>query len=198
MQPAALGLTVTTGRATVAVLRGTRAAPEMVARFEVQLSDRWQAESSHPYHQELGRPRSEGEPARVRSCRAAEAGVRRAIRLLLDDMKELELAPHGAGIVATRPIDPARVRGAHARAHAAERELYLDAVVAALGESGVPTVVAPEKRIRAEAAARLRLRAPQLDAVLKQFVRRVGTPWRAPEKHAALAAWMCLPESDSR
>lgn len=194
MQAAALGLTVATGRATIAVLRGTRAAPEMVARFEVQLSDRWQVESSHPYHLELGRPGSEGEPARVRGCRAAEAGVRRAIRLLLDEMKELELAPHGAGIVATRPADPARVRGAHARAHAAERKLYLDAVLAALAEAGVPASVSPERRVRAEAAARLHRGAAQLEAVLKGFVRRVGTPWRAPEKHAALAAWMSLPE----
>ena len=183
-----------TGRATVAVLRGTRAAPEMLARFELQLSDRWRTESAHPYHLELGRPGPEGEAARRRGCQAAEAGVRRALRLLLDELRELELAPHGAGIVATRPVDPARVRGAHPRAHAAERKLYLDAVVAALGEAGVPVMVSPEKRVRAEAAVRLGRRPSQLDAMLKQFVRRVGTPWRAPEKLAALAAWMCLPE----
>jgi len=194
MQRAALGLSVTTGRATVAVLGGTRAAPEMVARFEIQLSDRWKTESAHPYHLELGRPRSEGEPARVRGCLAAEAGVRRAIRALLDEMKELELAALAAGVVSAKPVDPARVRGAHARAHAAERKLYLDAVLAAFGEASVPVSVSVEKRIRAEAGARVRRRPPQLDAMLKQFVRRVGTPWRAPEKNAALAAWMCLPE----
>jgi hypothetical protein len=58
----------------------------------------------------------------------------------------------------------------------------------------VPASVSPERRVRAEAAARLHRRAAQLDAVLKQFSRRVGTPWRAPEKHATLAAWMSLRE----
>jgi hypothetical protein len=29
--------------------------------------------------------------------------------------------------------------------------------------------------------------------MLKAFSHRVGTPWRAPEKQAALAAWLALP-----
>ena len=32
----------------------------------------------------------------------------------------------------------------------------------------------------------------QIDGTLKTFSYVVGTPWAAPEKHAALAAWLVL------
>ena len=190
---AAIGLTVTTGRAVVAVLRGSSDSPEMVVRFEIQLSDPWLSESSHPYHLELGGRSAEGERARVRGCKAARAAVRRAIRRLVTDMRAHGLEPRGAAIVTRRLVDPARVTGAHARAHAEERNLYRAAVEAAIAECGVAVTTLEEKRVRAAAAATLERSAKQLDAMLKVFVRKVGTPWRAPEKHAALAAWLSLP-----
>ncbi|HTO08839.1 MAG TPA: hypothetical protein VMR86_17455, partial [Myxococcota bacterium] len=78
--------------------------------------------------------------------------MRRAIRGLLEEMQERALAPCGAGVVVVRPVDPARVRGAHARAHAAERQLYLDAVLACFAQADVPIVVSVDERVRAEAA----------------------------------------------
>jgi hypothetical protein len=192
---AAVGLTVSTGRAVVVVLRGTRESPEMVVRYEIQLSDPWLRESSHPYHLELRNAGPEGEQARMRGCNAAEAAARRATRRLVDDMKAHGLEPCGAAIVAASLVDPARVTGAHARAHAEERKLYRCAVEAELEACGVPVGALAEKNVRKSAAARLGRSAKQLDEMLKRFVSEVGTPWRAPEKHAALGAWLCLPET---
>jgi len=42
------------------------------------------------------------------------------------------------------------------------------------------------------AATRLGRSAQQIEVMLKAFSYVVGTPWAAPEKHAALAAWMVL------
>ncbi len=197
-QTAAVGLTVTTGRAVVVVLRGSRRSPEIVVRYEIQLSDPWVRESSHPYHLEFGDTGAAGERARILGCEAAEKAARRAARTLVDDMKSHGLEPCGAAIVARSLVDPARVTGSHARAHAEERRLYCATVEAALAECRVPVTKLEEKRVRAVAAERLGQTAKQLDEMLNQFVRGVGTPWRAPEKHAALAAWLSLPRHEVR
>jgi hypothetical protein len=190
---AAIGLTVTTGGAVVVVLRGSRDSPEMAVRYEIQLSDPRLRESAHPHHAELRDAGPEGARARIRGCEAAREATRRAMRTLVEDARSHGLEPRGAAIVAEKPTDPARVRGAHARAHAEERKLYRESVEAALAERGVPVIVLEQSRVRAAAAKGLSRSAKQLDATLKEFVRSVGTPWRAPEKHASLAAWLSLP-----
>jgi hypothetical protein len=194
-EAAAVGLTVSTGRAVVVVLRGTRASPEIVVRYEIQLSDPWVRESSHPYHFEFGDAGAAGERARILGCKAAERAVHSAMRTLVSDMRAHGLEPRAAAIVVRSLIEPKRVRGVHPRAHAEERKLYCSAVAASLAECGVRAATFEERAVRASAAKILAMKAKQLDDMLWVFVRRVGTPWRAPEKLAALAAWASLPES---
>jgi hypothetical protein len=148
------------------------------------------------YHLELRDAGADGTRARILGCEAAERAAQRAVHTLLDDMEAHGLAPRGAGIVARTFADPARVTGAHARAHAEERRLYCGAVEAAFAERGVPVLTLEEKRVRAVATGQLSRSARQLDEMLKHFVRTVGTPWRAPEKHAALGARLSLPTND--
>lgn len=181
-----------TGRAVVVVLRGTRRTPQIVVRLEVQLSDRWVPESLHPYHQELGDSGASARRARRRGCRAAENATRRAVRTLLREMRSHGLEPRAAGVVVARLVDPARVAAAHPRAHAEEDELYRTAVETALKTARLRVVELLEKDVRAEVATRLRQTKPAIDATLKAFSWVVGTPWRAPEKHATLAAWLAL------
>ncbi len=80
-EAAAVGLSVRPGRAVVVVLRGSRRAPEIVVRYEIQLADPWMPESLHPYHQELGAAgAASAVRARRRGCRAAQKATSRAIR----------------------------------------------------------------------------------------------------------------------
>ena len=191
-QSASIGFKVRTGRCAVVILKGTRQEPEIVLRHELDLADPWVPESMHPYHQELGESAAAGQQARRRGCEAACTASRRAIALLVDDMKSHGLEPRGAAIVASSLIDPARIGGAHARAHAEEGKLYREAVHAALAACGLHAEVLLEKTLRAVTAERLGRSARQVDATLKAFSHEVGTPWRAPEKQAALAAWLML------
>jgi hypothetical protein len=188
-----LGLKVSTGRAVVVVLRGTRAAPEMVVRYEISLCDPWVPESLHPYHQELGCRSAEAKEARVRGCRAAQASARGAIRTLVGEMKSHGLQPCGCTLVVRSLDDPSAVPGAHARAHAQEASLYIESAAQTLRECGVRVALQAERTVKAWAARELGQTARQIDAVLKVFVRQVGTPWRSEEKEAALAAWVTLP-----
>ena len=192
-EAAAAGLSVRPGRAVVVVLRGSRRAPEIVVRYEIQLADPWMPESLHPYHQELGAAGAAfAVQARRRGCRAAQKATSRAIRTLVRDMKSHRLTPCGACVVVSSLVDPEQVVRAHPRAHAREEKLYREAVEIALGVCGVPFVTIEEKHIRAVAAERLGRTARQMETTLKALSHEVGTPWRAPEKRATLGAWLML------
>ena len=190
--PAGLGLSVFAGRAVAVVVHGTRAEPAIALRHWLELGDPWVPESYHPFHQELGDASEAARGARIRGCAAANASVRRAIAQLVAEMRAHDFAPCGATLVVDRIRDPARVRGAHPRAHQAERELYRLAVVAALAEAGLTAAVFLEARLRGAASRALRRSPGELAASLRAFSHAVGTPWRAPEKNAALGAWLAL------
>jgi hypothetical protein len=164
----------------------------MVLRHEIDLADPWVRESMHPYHQELGARGLDGRRARRRGCTAAGKAARRAVRAFIDDMRAHGFAPCGAAIVVASLADPARAPGAHARAHAEEIKLYREAVASTLGACGLRVATFLEDNVGSVAAAQLRRSRQQVDAMLKAFSRQVGTPWRAPEKRAALAAWLAL------
>jgi len=195
---AGLGLEVHTGRVVVIILAGTFQTPEIVLRQEVDLADPWIRESMHPYHQELGESGSAGEQARRRGCEAARRASRQAMRTFVSEMQRHGLGPSTATIVARSLADPARIGSAHARAHAEERKLYREAVEFALRGCGLEVVTLVENTLRAVATERLGRGTGDLDAALKAFSHKVGTPWRAPEKNAALAAWLALSRSQGR
>ena len=195
-RPAGLGLQVYTGRAIVVILAGPFRTPEIVLRHEIDLADPWVRESMHPYHQDLGDTGSAGEHARRRGCTAARKASSRALRRLVSEMRRHGLAPSKATVVASRRDHPSRGGGAHAQAHAAERRMYTEAVEVALRACGLRVVTIAENALRMLAPTRLRRKKHELDAALKAFARAVGTPWRAPEKHAALGAWLALSSRD--
>jgi hypothetical protein len=190
---AAVGFTVRTGRAVTVVVQGTRRAPTLVLRHDIGLADPWVPESGHPYHRELGDHGPAGEQARRRGCDAARRASRRAIGTFLTGARAHGIEPRVAAIVTSSLIDPERVPGAHARAHAQEDRLYRDAVEEALADCGVRIVTFLDKDVRVEADRRLARAGRPIDETLKVFSHVVGTPWSAPEKQAALAAWLVLP-----
>jgi len=188
---ATVGLKVRTGRAVLVVLKGTRDTPEIVSRLEIGLDDPWVPASLHPYHRELGDRWPAAQQDRRRGCEAALAASGHAIRKFVGELRSHGLEPRRAAVV-TPAVDRTRTGGAHARAHARESQLYRSAVDAALGACGIRVARFAEPQLRAVASARLGRPAPQLEAMLKAFSYVVGTPWAAPEKHAALAAWIVL------
>ena len=195
-RPAGLGLDVNTGRAVVVLLAGTFETPEIVLRHQIDLADPWIRESMHTYHQGLGESGSAGEQAPRRGCDAAQKTSRQVIRTFVGEIPRHGLEPSTASIVVGSLVDHARTRGAHARAHAEERKLYREAVEAALRGCGLEVVTLVEKTLRAAATKRLGRGTRDLNAALKAFSHKVGTPWRAPEKHATLAAWLALSRSE--
>jgi hypothetical protein len=177
----------------VVILAGPFQTPEIVLRHEIDLADPWVRESMHPYHRELGDRDPAGAHARRRGCAAARKASSRALRRLVSEMRRHGLEPSKATVVVSGRANPAPAGGAHARAHAEERQLYMEAVEAALGACGLHVATIRENALGLVASKRLARERQDIDAALKAFSHKVGTPWRAPEKHAALAAWLALP-----
>jgi hypothetical protein len=182
-------MTVRTGRAVVVILVGTRRARGIILRDEIHLDDPWVPESFHPHHQKFGSGGALKERAYRNGCDAARRSSRRAVHRLIGEMRAHGLRPRGVGIVVGSLADPTHVHGAHARTHAQERVLYRKAVEAAFAGHRMQVMRFLDKSLRRSAPARLERASPKITATLRGFAYVVGTPWRAPEKDAALAAW---------
>jgi len=63
---------------------------------------------------------------------------------------------------------------------------------AAAEANGLPSSLFPERGLEEALAPIVGLPVPQLRARLSDLGRAVGSPWRADEKAAALAAWAVL------
>jgi len=185
-QAAAVGLAVSTGRAVVVVVRGTPQTPTIVVRYEIHLADPWVPESLHPYHYELGDFGPADTQTRRRGCQAASKTTRRVIHTLVGNMRSHQLKPQGPCVVVSSLVDPLKVAREHPRAHAQEGKLYREAVEAELSSCRVPFITVANKDLLTSAAKRFGQSATQIKLTLKAFSREVGTPWRAPEKQAAV------------
>jgi len=76
--------------------------------------------------------------------------------------------------------------------HAAEGELYRDALVHAGAACGLPVTGVPERDLDDRAAAALRLPVAELRRRVVELGRACGPPWAQDQKSAALVAWVAL------
>jgi hypothetical protein len=208
VQAAALGLRVKSGWASGVVLTGPLAAPRMVERCVLELSDPAIPELRQPYHAGMGRLE---EDARIlaRRTRAIERTTGRNVRDLLRRVTASEhgVRIRGVGLIVGSLIDPATVGSPHIRAHASEGQLFRTVLERAFQQHDLPCLVLLERRAYAEAAARLGRAEEEIKSVLTALGRErerrpagqrdgdVDRGWRADHKLAALAAWLLVAAS---
>jgi hypothetical protein len=184
--PATVAFHLHAGRTVTVILTGRRSTPEMAMRHEIDLADPWVRSSRHPYHH-LGSPADEKEWNR--GCAAARKSAHRAIATFLREMRAHKYEPVGAAVVVANRTQP---QTPHAVAHEEEENLYRAAIEAAVRDAGVEVTTFVDTQVRTHGTKRLGRSVP-IDATLKRLSHAVGTPWRAQEKQAALAAWILLP-----
>jgi hypothetical protein len=80
----------------------------------------------------------------------------------------------------------------HAMVHAAEGELYRNAIAKAAKDLNLQCVRVPERDLYKFAAKQLRIPEPKLKARVTEMGRSQGAPWSADEKCATLVAWLGL------
>ncbi len=90
-------------------------------------------------------------------------------------------------------IDPSTIANEHIRAHA-EEGLFFRTIVE---DAGLEPATFPAKELMHVAVRQLRRGERGIRVALAAMGRTVGSPWRADEKSAALAAWLALADTVS-
>ena len=113
-----------------------------------------------------------------------------------------EASGHAAAAVAMGrtaiPGDLDRILASHALLHAAEGELYRDALSEAAEATGLRVVRYLNREVRSEAAGALGWPLDALERWLADAGKAVGAPWTKDEKDASAAALLALATGSSQ
>jgi hypothetical protein len=184
-----IGFFAHTGWAVAVALAGPVDAPQVAARRRLEL---WKGTDAHAYHRaaELDLP-----AARELISRAEELSRRMAAEALRTFFAGLE-ARAAAGVIvggnARIPADLAAVLRSHPLIHAAEGDLFRNALAAACAAANVRVEVVPARQLHSRAARAVRLPPAGLLRRITELGRTVGSPWASDQKHCAAAAWLAL------
>ena len=194
-QHAALGFRAHSGWAALVAVAGPPRAPVVIDRRRIELVDPATRGAKQPYH---AAQRLDLKQARelVRRCTVeARRLARRALRAVLNDLREKGHDVVGCGILlgsGRSATTLAATLASHALIHTAEGELFRDVLIRASEHHGLRVTGVRERELYARAAAELGATADELRHRATEMGRPVGSPWRQDQKHAALVAWLAL------
>ena len=189
---ATLGFSVHTGWAAMIAVAGTPASPVILDRSLVEMipdSDRDPPRFVYHAAQELSLSAAE---RFVR--KATEQSRTKALAALKAAVAELEKRSHrvvATGIIVSgRPVDvdlPAILKS-HALLHAAEGELFREAIKSASEKLKIPVTEIRARELPARAAGMLKISAAELPDRLAKVGRTAGRPWSKDQKDSFLVA----------
>lgn len=193
-QRAGIGFSDHSGWAVLAIVRDAGPFPELVLRRRVLLCPPELPRQAYHAVAEQGWPRSVvGQVAAAVAVLCGEAiGAAR-------DGASVPVIAAGIAIGRTPlPPDLDRILAAHTLLHAAEGELYRDALAEAAGAAGLRVVRFLNREVRSEAAAALGMPLADLEGGLSEMGKSAGRPWTKDEKDATAAAMLALSTVSSR
>lgn len=183
---AAIGLKTKTGKAIAVVLVESDARPEFVWREELRLYDEDLPETLQPYHNVMEMPWSEAVIAIRPAIAAIEKIAAASLRMLMDSVHYRGMRVVCVAIVGPGERKLEKIGNPHIRAHAAEGVLYRAVMETAARENGC------KSQSFVDPTPELGRPAREIKKFLEEMGKTAGTPWRADEKTAALAAWAAL------
>jgi hypothetical protein len=192
---AALGLCVHSGWAVLVAVSGPLAAPAVLARRRIELTDRASPGGNQPFHAARGLPLDAAGQLAGRALDGATRMARGALAAAAGELRRQGAGRIACGILqsSARPLPSfAAVLASHALVHTAEGELFRDALATAAAGQGLPVLRVKERELLDRCRARLGVAAGDLERHLAGLGRTLGPPWRQDEKLATLAAWLAL------
>jgi hypothetical protein len=177
---------------------GPASEPAVVVRRRVELSRRTPRQ---PFHAAEGRAFAAAESLIRRAADEATSLAERAVGEVREELRATgyELVASGLLLAAGRPLPNLReVLASHALIHAAEGELFRDALRQASRRCGLRAVEPRERDLDELAARSLGLSSAQLARWLATWGKALGPPWTQDEKRSALAARLALGSSRDR
>jgi len=191
----AVGFRVKSGHAIAVALEGSRAAPRVVARHVIELSDPGIPETRQPYHDGMFQTEEDAR-AVARRVAIVKRCAKKSVAALVAQMERpavAERSPMRAALVVGSLIDPATVANPHIRAHANEGRLFRTVLEEALAAHHIECDVIIDKELPGRAAKGLGRPPSAVARTVAAFGKTLRGPWRAEEKAAATAAWLALP-----
>lgn len=195
MQNAAVGFRVHSGWAAAVTMSGSRDAPVVVDRRNIQLVKTYTYTYRQPYHTAKEMVRQDA----AKFIRGVKSDAKRlgvsSLRALRKDLAEGDFKiVRGVLLLASgRPLpEIEQILASHALIHTADGELFRDSLRAACGLCDLPVEGVREKELFATASKVLAIQPAVLKRRLAGLGKALGPPWSADEKFAALAGWLTL------
>jgi hypothetical protein len=193
MIEAAIGLRPHTGWATLVV----------IGRAPSALLDRRRLELLGPgvphqlYHTAAEHVLDDAAILVEQTVAAVDALAARTLRKVLDEQRARGRNVIACGLIGTQRATPslAATLASHARIHAAEGDLFRNALTAAAQLAGLPWFTVAEKDAAAATAHALGITPSSLQRHVAEIGHIAGAPWRADQKLATMAAMLALVRS---
>lgn len=194
MIEAAIGLRPHTGWATLVVIG--RSPPALIDRRRIELLA--PGVPGQLYHTAAERELDDATRLVEQTITAVDTFAARMLEKILDEQHARGRNIIACGLIGTPRETPplGAILASHARIHAAEGDLFRNALAAAAHAARVPLVTVPEKDVAAETAHALHVTPSSLERHVAEIGHIAGAPWRADQKLASMAAMLALARSD--
>lgn len=174
-------------------LRGPASDPHVIDRRRVELATGEAPTQAYHAARELAPAAAEELVAHAHE--SARHAAREAMRGAVTELEKTGYRVIGAGLILASGRLPAALSDilvSHTLLHAAEGELFRDALADAAAAAGLAVTGAPRRSLYPQAAAVLRLSGDEVVMRVTALGRSLGPPWRREHKEAALIAWLAL------
>jgi hypothetical protein len=187
-EPAVVGVADHSGWANLVTVAAPGGRPVVVDRRRCELigADL----PRQPYHAAQGLSAVEAVTLVDRVRAGADLCARQALAGLVAELDDHRLVGVAVRAPGGRPLPGtvADVLASHSAMHAAEGQLYRDALAEAAAELAIAVATFERKALSARAEVQLGLSVAEVASLAAELGRPLGAPWRAEHKEAALAA----------
>jgi hypothetical protein len=188
-RPAAIGCRVHTGWAALVVVAGDADQPEILLRRRAELADPSGRVRKNVYQASRGLDPAEAAPRVEAAERIAAEQATAALEAIALDHKA-----RACGVVTGAfegaPLES--ILASHALAHAAEGQLYQQALLHGAESLGLEALAITKRSIWEQGESALGIGGDELKIRLDDLREELGAPWAEDQKLAALAAWIAL------
>src|SRR5438132_401029 len=198
---AALGFRVHSGWSAVVAVSLEKGAPVILARQRVRLVATFTYEFRQPYHTVEKMLARQGREFIERVQEEARRLAHRAIHGLQSELQKQGIALKSCGLVLAsgKPLPTLdKILASHALIHAADGELFREALLHASARCGLHDFRIKERELLDWAGKALHFKPANLMRRVTELGRSLGSPWSQDEKFATLAAWLALPGVSKR
>src|SRR6266404_5268181 len=195
LKQAAIGFRVHSGWAAVVAVCVEKGAPIVLVKQRVHLVDTFTYEFRQPYHTAEKMLLGQAREFIARMQAEARRLAYRAIRELASRTQEqgVELTRCGLLLASGRPLPGLeKILASHALIHAADGELFREAILHASARCGLRDFTIKERELLEHAGKVLRFKPADLMRRVTELGRSLGSPWSQDEKFATLTAWLAL------